>query len=318
MKLTTLLFIILLGINSSAQTTFDESPISVETTTGTLAGTLLVAKGKSPSHIIIIIPGSGPTDRNGNAGFTLHTNAYQILAHDLAAKGISSLRFDKRGIGQSHQAAIAEEQLRFDNFVDDVLAWISLVKQDNRFSEVYLCGHSQGALIGMLAAQKTKVAAYISIAGAGFPIDEVLKKQLKPKLPDALYSEAESAIDSLKMGETVNKINPYLYSLFRPSVQPYMISWMHYHPCSEIQKLNIPILLIQGTTDLQVTVEDAENLSMAAPKAKLVLIDGMNHILKEAPAEQKANMATYTNGQLPVVPQLIDEIVLFVRGDEEI
>jgi fermentation-respiration switch protein FrsA (DUF1100 family) len=105
-----------------------------------------------------------------------------------------------------------------------------------------------------------------------------------------------------------------LNALARPSVQPYMISWFRYDPGQEISKLTIPVLIVQGTTDIQVSEEDARALASANPKAKLVLIEKMNHIFKEAQADRAGNIATYNNPSLPVASELVKRVVDFTFG----
>ncbi len=312
MRLFTFVSTLLLCLTTTAQTASNEETIKLSTDNGELYGSLTMADAEN-SAVAIIITGSGPTDRNCNAGFSLYTNAYKLLAGQLAANGISTLRYDKRGVGKSVPAKIAESDLRFDRYINDAVQWLKLLKADKRFSKVYIIGHSQGSLIGMMAAQQTKVDGFISISGAGRSIDLELKNQLKTKLPDKVYDEAAAIIDTLKAGQTAQSVNPYLYSLFRPSLQAYMISWMQCNPVSEITKLDIPMLLIHGTTDIQVSVDNAHLLHEAAPKAQLQLIEGMNHVLKDAPMEQKPNMATYSNGTLPVNTQLVECLVKFMK-----
>ncbi|MCG8580685.1 MAG: lysophospholipase [Bacteroidales bacterium] len=312
----TLIFnlLVILSTLSYGQKPLLEQTVEIKTNQGVLHGTLMIADTVKATPVAIIIPGSGGTDQNGNAGMTMHTNAYKLLAEGLAKNNISTLRFDKRGIGKSHNAAIKKSELRFENFIDDVTLWTNMLKSDNRFTEIFLIGHSQGSLIGMITAQSTSVSGFVSIAGAGYPIDAILSKQLKDKLSAELYKEATSILSSLKKGEPVDSISPWLYGLFSPSLQPYLISWIKYDPCTEIKKLNTPSLIINGTTDIQVSVDNAERLHMASKHSQLILIEKMNHILKEAPMEQKANIATYSNGKLPVIPELIDEIVAFINN----
>ncbi|MBS2213986.1 alpha/beta fold hydrolase [Carboxylicivirga mesophila] len=312
MKLFTFLSTFLLCLATTAQTTINEENIKLSTDNGELYGSLTMADANK-STVALIIAGSGPTDRNCNAGFSLYSNAYKLLAEQLAMNGISTLRYDKRGVGESAPAKIAEDDMRFDRFIDDAVQWIELLKGDKGYKKVYIIGHSQGSLIGMMAAQQTKADGFISISGAGRPIDQVLQNQLKPKLPEKVYEEAVMLFDTLRMGQTTQAVNPYLYSIFRPSLQVYMISWMQYDPADEIAKLDIPMLLINGTTDIQVSVDNAQLLHEAAPKAQLQLIEGMNHVLKDAPLELKANMATYSNGTLPVNTKLVEYLVEFMK-----
>ena len=231
---------------------------------------------------------------------------------DLIAKGIPSLRIDKRGIGESADAMVKEEDLRFEIYIDDVINWVELLTHEYRFKKVIIIGHSEGSLIGMIAAQKTNTAGFISIAGTGIPADEIIKKQLETQ-PDLIKEEVNRVFDKLKVGDTVGEINPMLFSIFRPSVQPYMISWIKYNPTHEIAKLSVPSLIIHGTTDIQVSKEDADMLHKANSKSKLVLIEGMNHVFKLAPLNQEENIATYSNPTLKNVPQLANEIIQFIN-----
>jgi hypothetical protein len=237
-----------------------------------------------------------------------------MLSEGLAKKGISSVRFDKRGISKSKLAMTSESDVRFETFINDVVAWIALLKSDNRFSKIYILGHSEGSLIGMIAAEQTNTSGFISIAGAGKSADKILQEQLKTKLPPLLLDESNKILDSLKIGKTVSNVNPSLVSLYRPSVQPYMISWIKYDPAKEIGKLKIPVLIIQGTMDLQVTVNDSKLLSAANTSAKLLIIENMNHTLKESDSDIQKNMATYNNPDLPLKEGLSDDIVNFINN----
>lgn len=294
---------------------FSESEVILKTSTGEIYGTLAIPNNVKTSPVVLIIAGSGPTDRDGNSPMMgLQTNAYKMLSESLAKKGISSVRFDKRGIAKSKLAMTSERDVRFETFINDVVAWIALLKSDNRFSKIYILGHSEGSLIGMIAAEQTNTSGFISIAGAGKSADKILQEQLKTKLPPLLLDESNKILDSLKIGKTVSNVNPNLVSLYRPSVQPYMISWIKYDPAKEIGKLKIPVLIIQGTTDLQVTVDDSKLLSAANTNAKLLIIENMNHTLKESDSDIQKNMATYNNPDLPLKEGLTDDIVNFINS----
>jgi pimeloyl-ACP methyl ester carboxylesterase len=305
-----------IGLFAQAQTSAasSETDMVLKTATGDIYGTLTIADNSKPTPIVLIIAGSGPTDRNGNSPMGVKACTYQMLSQDLAKNGIASLRFDKRGIGQSKAAMTSESDLRFETYIKDVTDWISLLKSDKRFSSIIVLGHSEGSLIGMIAAGQSKMTGFISIAGAGKSADKIIQEQLKKQLPMTLLGESNQILDSLKAGKTVAKVNPTLASLYRPSVQPYMISWIKYDPAKEIRRLKIPVMIIQGTTDLQVTVEDAKLLSAAKPDAKLLIMENMNHVLKEAEADVQKNMATYNDPALPLKAGLIEKIVQFIKG----
>lgn len=292
---------------------YNGSEVVLKTITGDISGTLTVPNDTIKSPLVIIIAGSGPTDRDCNSIMGIQTNAYKMLAENFAKNNISTFRYDKRGIGKSQGAMTGESDLRFETYVNDVISLISQFSKDKRFSEIVVLGHSEGSLIGILAAEKASVSAFISVSGVGQPADKILQIQLKNQLPFNLLFESNKIIDSLKTGKTVSVVSQQLQALYRPSVQPYMISWFKYDPAVEIQKLKIPVLILQGTTDLQVSVDDAKMLSTAKPDAKLVVIDNMNHVLKESDADTKNNMATYSNPDLPLKAGLVDVIVNFIK-----
>ncbi len=291
-----------------------ESEIILKTSSGNIYGTLTIPSNVQKTPVVLIIAGSGPTDRNCNSPIGLKTNAYKMLAAGLAENGISSVRYDKRDIAESKSAMNSESELRFETYIHDAIGWLNFLKADKRFSRIILLGHSEGSLIGIVAAEKTNVSALISIAGVGRTADEVLKDQLKNKLRPQLLFESNRILDSLKNGKTVSKVDQSLLSLYRPSVQPYLISWIKYDPSKEIAKLKVPVLIIQGTTDLQVTVDDAKMLAAAKPGSKLRIIENMNHVLKECGSDLQKNAATYNNPDLPLKKGLVNDIVSFIKS----
>ncbi|WP_431027221.1 alpha/beta fold hydrolase [Lysinibacillus sp. LZ02] len=268
-------------------------------------------EANAPVPVAIIIAGSGPTTKDGNTVLG-ENNSLKMLAEDLAAQGIATIRFDKRGVGDNASLVKKEEDLIFNTFAQDVESIVKAVNDDARFSTVHVIGHSEGSLVGMVAATSTKVDSIISIAGAGRPIDEVLMEQLTPQLPADLLNVSKDILASLKKGELVDDVPETLYSLFRPSVQPYLISWLQYDPANVLKSLEIPTLIIQGKNDLQVKVTDAERLSKAKPSAEVVYFDTMNHVLKEAPTDTKGNMDTYSNPTLPLAEGLVEDISSFI------
>ena len=288
-----------------------EEAIFLETKTGKIAGTLLTTNSTSQVPVVLIIAGSGPTDRNGNNQM-MSNNSLKMLAEGLSKNGIASLRYDKRGISESKDAGKSEADLRFENYINDAEAWLNLLSDDSRFSQVLIAGHSEGSLIGMIAAQKKEVAKFISIAGVGSAAGDVLKEQLNSQSP-FLLEQASPIIDKLVQGETVDTIPPMLLSVFRPSVQPYIISWFKYSPLDEIAGLEKPILILQGTTDIQVSVEEANKLANANRFSEVHIIEGMNHVLKEAPADKMQNIQTYSDPELPLKEGFIELIVDFIN-----
>src|SRR5262249_14814249 len=288
---------------------FTTDQVEMPTATGTIRGALVVPSASDKVPIVLIIAGSGPTDRNGNSTLLPgKNNSYKMLAESLAAAGIASLRYDKRGLGASAKAGGAgESSLRFDMYVDDAVAWVRQLRADKRFSRGIVIGHSEGSLIGMLAARKAQADGFVSIAGVAHRASDVLRDQMRPQIGalPALWDGNETMLSSLEHGVVVDALPPAIQAvpaiaqLYRPSVQPYLISWFTFVPSVEIAAVPGPVLILQGTTDIQVSVDEAKALKAARPDAELILVDGMNHVMKHAPADRMQNVATYSNPDLP-------------------
>jgi len=298
----------------AAQAYAAETPITLDTPTGQLAGTLELPAGADKPRVALLIAGSGPTDRDGNSSMIPGRNdSLKLLAAGLAEAGIATVRYDKRGIGGSHAAGSAESALRFEMFVDDAAAWIARLKADPRFASVAVIGHSEGSLIGMLAARQADAAAFVSIAGIADGASTLMRKQLEGKLPPELEKESERILVSLESGAVVDPVPPALATLFRPSVQPYLISWFKYVPAQRIAELTMPVLVVQGNTDIQVDVVQANRLHGARPGAKLAIIPGMNHVFKHVRAVPELQVASYGDPSLPVSPLLVKSIADFLQ-----
>lgn len=327
MLFTYLFTLIILLLQSAAHAQINDTNVIMSTPTGALSGSFMqsaesaesaentAGQTTKPKAVALIIAGSGPTDRNGNNP-QMTNNSLKMLAQGLAEQGIASLRYDKRGVAKSAKAGPAEIDLRFDHYIEDAQLWVEYLHKQHPNKPIIIIGHSEGALIGAAAAKHPQVAKYVSIAGAGQPIDVILREQLKSQ-PSIVLSSATPILDSLVKGQKVENVPPFLMALFRLSVQPYMISWFAYDPAEQIAKIEKPVLIVQGTTDIQVSVNNAQILAKAKPDAQVTIIEGMNHILKPADADRAANMATYTQADLPVEPKLIDIIANFIKVDKQ-
>ncbi len=302
-------------VGRSAEKTIATEQMALETPTGTLHGTLERPQSPSPVPVALIIAGSGPTDRDGNSAMLKGANnSLKLLAAGLAAQGIASLRYDKRGVAESAgKGMFNEAELTFETYIDDAILWGRKLRADRRFSSLTLIGHSEGSLIGMAAARRIGVDAFVSLAGAGRPIRQIILEQVKPQLSPELFKTTEDILNRLAAGATVESVPPALFVLFRPSIQPYMISWLRYDPAKELAALSIPVLIAQGTTDIQATAEDAKLLARANPAARLLMVEGMNHVLKAVPNEREKQVASYGDPSLPVVPSLVKEIGATIR-----
>ncbi|HEY9186150.1 MAG TPA: alpha/beta hydrolase [Salegentibacter sp.] len=290
------------------ETIFQEEELSINKY---IDGTLTKPLATEDSPLVIFIQGSGPTDRNGNQAM-MKSDFAKKIAHQLAEEGIASFRFDKR-IFKMNKLKIKEEDLRFEDFVEDVQSIITHFSKEGEFSKIILAGHSEGSLIGILAANEN-TDAFISLAGAGQSIDKIVVEQIGKQAPGLRENTRESFDELIKKGST-NSYEPVLESIFRPSVQPYMLSWIKYDPAEEIAKLEIPVIIIQGTADIQVETSEAKILKDAATDSKLVLLEDMNHIFREIKGNDAlVNAKSYNEPKRPLHPDLIPTLVEFVKN----
>lgn len=287
-------------------------PARLNTGTGVLHGTLLLPRSDSAVPVALLIAGSGPTDRNGNNPQGGNNDALKRLAQTLARMGVASLRYDKRGIGASRAAEPKEENLSVERYAQDAVAWAQQLDADPRFGPLILIGHSEGALIASLAAPHTNAAALISLAGSARPIDQVLREQLGVRLPPEPLAASEALIELLRQGQTSAAVPEGLQVLFRPSVQPYLISLFRQDPAAAFAATRMPALIVQGSHDIQVGVADARLLQQARPDAQLLVIPGMNHVLRIVPAQVEAQLASYDNPKLPLAAALGGGIQAFL------
>lgn len=289
------------------------TPVELASTPAPLHGTLLTPEGQTRAAAVIL-PGSGPTDRDGNsAQFAIRAASYRLLAEGLAERGVATIRIDKRGIGESAAAGPAEADLRFDAYVADARAWAAEAAKTTGRPCAWLIGHSEGALVALaaVAGDDDRICGLVLLSGAGRPAGVVLREQMTA-LPEPLKTRAGEVVGELEAGRTVVDPPVELAALFRPSVQPYLISWLALDPAKLAAAYDGPIFIGQGTTDLQVTLTDAEALKAAQPRAQLVTWEGVNHVLKTAPVERAANVATYMDPAPPLAPGVVEAVADFV------
>ncbi|MDO9077732.1 MAG: alpha/beta hydrolase [Brevundimonas sp.] len=277
-----------------------------------LHATLLTPEGPTRAAALIIA-GSGPTDRDGNSPLGVSSSSYRLLAEGLAEQGIASLRADKRGIGASAYPGMAEADLLFTDYSNDAGAWAAETARLTGQPCAWLIGHSEGALVALAAVANgdDAVCGLVLLAGAGRPIGAVLREQLA-NAPEPLRSQAVAILAELEAGRPVTDVPPQLAALFRPSVQPYMISWLPLDPAALVAAYPGPVMIGQGTADIQVGLTDAEALAAARPGARLAIWEGVSHLLKLAPADRAANIATYSDPTLPLAPGVVEDVAGFI------
>ncbi len=294
----------------------DPREISLPSQPAPLSGTMIDAGPDAPAAVIIA--GSGPTDRDGNSPLGVSAGTYRLLAEGLASEGISTLRYDKRGVGQSAGAMVAEADLRFQTYVEDARAWAGLLRAETGQDCVWLIGHSEGALIAQSAATQdpTGICGLVLVSGAGRPAAVVLREQLRAGTPEPYLSQALTIVDALDAGEAID-CPPLFAALCRASVQPYVVSWMDVDPAALAAQSALPTLVVQGSTDIQTTVTDAEALARAREGIELAVLEGVNHVLKVAPTDQAANVATYADPALPLAEEVVPTISAFILRPRE-
>lgn len=295
-----------------AQATVLQRPISLDTGNGELFGTLLLPKADTPVPVVLIISGSGPTDRDGNNPEGGRNDSLKRLAWVLARHNIASVRYDKRGVAASLAATADERNLSVEAYVADAVAWSRKLAADPRLGPLVLLGHSEGALIASLAAPQASAVAVVSVGGSARPIDQVLRQQLGSRLPPPLMLRSNELLDSLKGGRVDLNVPPQLQFIFRPSVQPYLISLFRQDPAQAFAALKMPALIVQGTHDIQVGVDDARQLKAAKPDAELALVNGMNHVLRIVPNDERRQLQSYKDPNLPLAAELGIRIVGFI------
>jgi len=292
-----------------------ESMMEVPGPQGPLQGTLLSSGADGP--VVLIVPGSGPTDRDGNNPLGVKAATYKLLAEGLSRHhGISSLRIDKRGMFGSARAISDANAVTIADYVVDVRTWVAGIRARTGASCVWVLGHSEGGLVALAAVNEPGICGLVLVAAAGRPLGEVLREQLKANPANApILGEALEAIATLEAGKSVDmtKLNPTLAGLFHPSVQGFLRDVMAYDPAALIGGYAGPVLILHGRRDMQTGVADAERLKAGNPRAELVLLDNVNHVLKSVAVDDRAaNLATYGDATLPLAPGVTDAIADFI------
>lgn len=284
---------------------------------GTWRGPAPQAGGHAP--IMLFIPGSGPTSRDGNNPMGVAGSPYGKLMEALALEGISTVAVDKRGQFGSGAATFGPGGPTIAAYAADMKAWIAQIRSETGVSCVWLSGHSEGVLVALVTAQDaTDICGLVLISGPGRRLSDVIREQIRsnPANPPEILTQSETALVALEAGRTVNSsgFHPALAPLFAPQVQPFLISMFSYDPAALMKTYKGPVLVVQGTTDIQVTVEDARRLAGGRSGVELELIEGMNHVLRPAPADRAANAATYADANAPLMPGVAAKIANFIKG----
>ncbi|WP_342118001.1 alpha/beta hydrolase [Pseudoduganella sp. OTU4001] len=293
-----------------------ESVVDAAGPLGPLKGTLL-APATPAGPVALIIPGSGPTDQNGNNPLGVRASTYMLLAQELAARGVATIRIDKRGMFASAAATKDANAVTIADYVTDIRAWTDSARKHTSAKCVWLIGHSEGGLVAMAAAREVpSICGLVLVAAAGRPLGTVLRDQLKANPANApLLEQAMGAIDALEQGRRVDTagMHPALLGLFAPQVQGFLASAFSYDPARLLAGYRQPVLILQGQRDIQISERDGALLKQAAPHATLVMLPDVNHVLKAVPSsDRRQNLATYAEPGIPLAPGVSKAIADFI------
>ncbi len=292
---------------------------------GDLAGTLLLpADVAGPFPTVLLLPGSGPMDRDGNSTNGVTAGATRLLAEGLAARGIASLRTDKRGLFGSARAVGDPNAVSLADYADDVERWLAVLDEAPELSgDVWLAGHSEGSLIALTAAARELpgVRAVVLIAAPGRRLGTVVREQLADNPANGpVLGEAFEAVEAIERGESVDAdaLHPGLRPLFKASTQDFLRELFAFDPAAALARLGeagLPALIVHGGRDIQVSDEDARLLQVAHPDARLLIVADMNHVLKTVASDDRAaNTAAYADPKLPLSDGVVDAIADFVEA----
>ena len=312
MKSTISILLLFLNLSLLAQSNVVSEEILIFNDSIQLPGTLTFDKNLNKQPLVIFIHGSGNVDRDGNQlGTVAKANYIKQLSDSLTSRGIAFYRYDKRTATMANLKFLMKD-LHFERFVEDANLAVDKFKDDPRFSSITILGHSQGSLVGMLLANRTKVDKYISLAGASQPFDELFISQIRTQNGDSIANIAADHFNQLKEKGFIDNVNPNLVSVFNKPNQVFFTSWMKYNPSEEIKKLKIPTLILNGDKDLQVAIEDANKLHQSNNGSQVVIIKNMNHVMKTIEKDED-NIKSYTVPDFPLSSELVTTIETFIK-----
>ncbi|HXP02780.1 MAG TPA: alpha/beta fold hydrolase [Stellaceae bacterium] len=296
-----------------------ETEIEAPGPKGPLKG-LMVSPGKADAPVVLIIPGSGPVDRDGNSLHGLNADTYKLLAEGLAARGIASVRIDKRGMRSSAAAIPNANDVTIADYASDVHSWATTILKQTGGKCIWVLGHSEGGLVAMAAAKDnpSDICGLLLVATPGRPFAELIKDQIRSNPANApIQEEAFHDIDELVAGRRVDvsKDPPEIAAIFPAAVQGFLIDLFSYDPPKLLASYKGPVLVLQGEHDIQVNADDARLLEAADASAKLVLLPDVNHVLKTVTSDNRNyNLKTYFDPKLPIAPGVIDAIADFIAA----
>ncbi|WP_342708686.1 alpha/beta fold hydrolase [Bradyrhizobium sp. B124] len=294
----------LLLLVSLASATADESRLRI----GAIDAVLTVPPDIAKPPVALLIAGSGSTDHDGN-GPQLKPATLKKLSEQLVARGIATLRYDKRGAGEWKKEFGRPEDFRFKDYVGDAAALIEYLRGSGKFAHVAVVGHSEGGLVAILAAQRVPVDRLVLLATAARKQGNLLKAQLEKQLPPDKFEPIGKAIDDIMAGQIVNP--PPAGLAIAPAMQPAIASAFTEDPIDPMKKITGPVLIVAGGRDHQLARLDFLALTTADFAAKSLWLPDMNHLLVDV-TDAADDMASYNEPERPLDPDLIDAVAGFI------
>jgi len=295
-----LVFFALAAVNARAE----EGKIRI----GAIDAFLTLPDGVKQPPVAVLIAGSGSTDHDGN-GPQLKPATLKKLSEQLVARGIATLRYDKRGAGGWKPEFGDPKDFRFKDYVDDAVALVDHLHAAEKFSKVVLVGHSEGGLVAILAAQRVPIDRLALLATAARRQGDLLKAQMEKQLPPDTFARVAKAIDAIMAGQIVDP--PPLGLAIPPAIQPSMASSFTEDPIDPLKRLVMPTLIAAGGRDHQLVRLDFLALTTAAPAAKSLWLPDMNHVLVDV-ADEVDDIAAYNQADRPLDAELIDGLASFI------
>lgn len=309
MRIKYLITLLFVSFISFGQSKITSEEIIIYNGSIELPGTLTYIKSIKKQRLIIWVHGSGNVDRNGNQnGVNVQANYIKQFRDSVNKYDIAFFSYDKRTANPKNLKLL--KNISFNDLVLDVQKVIFSFKDDPRYSEIILVGHSQGSLVAMLAVNEF-VDKYISIAGLSESVNKTIIKQVSAQ-NEEFGKITEQHIDELISTGTINEVNPMLAALFAKKNHKFLLDYFKYNPQDKIKELKIPILILNGDKDIQVSIEDAKKLHKANPISRLVLIRNMNHVLKIINKDED-NLKSYYSADFPLSEELIRTIRAFIK-----
>lgn len=311
--LSSLISILILASNSPATAELMVVPGPY----GNLEGeAIIVADAKAA---IVIVPGAGQIDRDGNSGAALESDSYRMLAEGLAHAGFSTLRIDKRGSFGSRNAIAIPEDVSIASQAADLGLWQQALAERAGTRCVWIAGHNEGGLVALLAANgEVKPCGLLLLATPGRPIRELMiEKSMTDPLDAPSLAETDRILSDLRKrkADDPKMFEAALLQMIKsPIINPvgerHLVDLLGYDPAEIARKVTLPVLILRGDRDVQVTLVDSKLLASVMPQASVVELSGMTHMLKQdVPG---VRFATYRNPKLPLAPEIVPTIADFI------